>query len=202
MEPLAVAYRGVCHAGELEGKNVLIIGAGTIGLLALACCKRKGCRKIIVSDLSGGRLEVARQMGADAVINPGEEDFVKRLREETDGALADVSIEAVGIDATVAQAMSSLRLGGTAVWIGNNKPQISVHMQQIVTRELRIQGSFLYGYREFGEATAMLNEGKIKVESLISQMISLEEVPAYLDKLAHAPGDLIKVVVMGKENEG
>lgn len=85
MEPLAVAYRGVSHAGELEGKNVLLIGTGTIGLLALACVKMKNPAKILVSDLSGSRLELAKKMGADVLINPGKEDFKKKSWKKQTG---------------------------------------------------------------------------------------------------------------------
>ena len=74
-EPLAVAYRSVEHAGELEGKTVLIVGAGTIGLLALACVKMKKAGKILISDLSCHRLRVAGEMGADAVIDPKSQDL-------------------------------------------------------------------------------------------------------------------------------
>lgn len=198
MEPLAVAYRGVCHAGDIKGKTVVIIGAGTIGLLALACCKLKEAGRIIVSDLSDSRLKTAAQMGADTVINPKQVNFEDVVFEETNGKMADIAIEAVGTDATVGQALSSLKLGGTAVWIGNNKPQISVHMQMIVTRELKIYGSFLYGYQEFKEMVLALNEGRFQVEPLISKIIGLDEVPQYLDILAHTPGDLIKVIVSGR----
>lgn len=196
-EPLAVAYRGVNRIKDIKGKTVVIIGAGTIGLLTLACCRIKGAGKIIVSDLSDNRLETASQMGADVVINPKTEGFTEAIQKETNGKLADISIEAVGAEATVDQALSSLKLGGTAIWIGNNKPQISVCMQKVVTRELKIYGSFLYGYEEFKEVVSMLNEGKLQVKPLISKRISLCEVPEYLDKLVHTPGNLIKVVVAG-----
>ena len=195
-EPLAVAYRSVQHAGELEGKTVLIVGAGTIGLLALACVKRKKAGRIILSDLSSHRLTVAGEMGADAVINPGCEDFKARILEETGGKGVDAAIEAVGAGPTVQQAMTALRFGGRAVWIGNNRPTIEVNMQEIVTRELSVQGSFLYGYDEFKVVSGMVNRGEIHPEPLISKTISLKEAPAYFEKLAKAPGDMIKVVVV------
>ncbi len=172
MEPLAVSYRGVEHAGDLTGRTVLIVGAGTIGLLALACVKMKGAAKIILSDLSDYRLGIAREMGAD------------------------VAIEAVGAAPTVQQAMAALRFGGRAIWIGNNKPFVDVDMQEIVTRELSIQGSFLYGYEEFKTVVGLVNQGRIHVAPLISREVSMEETPAYFEKLAKDPGSLIKVVMV------
>ena len=196
MEPLAVAYRGVSHAGDLAGKTVLLVGTGTIGLLALACVKKEKPEKIIVSDLSDHRLELAKEMGADVVINPGKENFKERILEESSKMGVDVEIEAVGVEATVQQAMSALRFGGTAVWIGNNKPFISINMQEVVTRELSVHGSFLYGYEEFREVVQNINEGTIQVAPLISKTIQLDEAPKYFETLAHAPGNLIKVVVV------
>lgn len=198
VEPLAVAYRGVEHAGDLEGKNVLLVGTGTIGLLALACVKRKNPNKIFVSDLSDNRLQIAAQMGADILINPGKEDFKEKILKETNGEGVDVAIEAVGAAPTVQQAMSALSLGGTAIWIGNNKPMIEINMQEIVTRELSVHGSFLYGYEEFRKVIELMNKGEFHVTPLISKEISLEQTPEYFEKLAHSPGDLIKVVVTDK----
>src|SRR5690606_19075691 len=110
MEPLAVAYRGVNHAGDLRGKSVLIVGAGTIGLLALACTKMKDAGYIIVSDLSDYRLDVARKMGADKVINPSSQNFKEEILAATDGKGVDIAFEAVGASPTVQQAMSALKL--------------------------------------------------------------------------------------------
>lgn len=198
MEPLAVAYRGVGHAGDLTGKTVLLVGTGTIGLLALACIKMKNPAKILVSDLSDNRLEVAKAMGADVVINPAKENFKEVIASHTAGKGVDVAIEAVGAAPTVQQAMSSLAFGGKAIWIGNNKQMIEVNMQEIVTRELKVEGSFLYGYKEFGTVVELLNSGKLNVEPLISEEITLKQAPEYFEKLAKTPGNLIKVVVIDK----
>lgn len=195
MEPLAVAWRGISHYNSFEGKTVLLVGTGTIGLLAMACVRMKKAHKIIVSDLNDSRLEVAKRMGADVVINPSRENFEDCIKKETNGTGVDVSIEAVGIEATVAQALNALKLSGQAIWIGNNSPMINMNMQQVVTRELEIQGSFLYGLEEFKQVVSFINEKKIDVNALISKEISMEEVPLYFEKLAHSPGDLIKVVM-------
>lgn len=198
MEPLAVSYRGVNHAGDLTGKTVLLVGTGTIGLLALACVKMKNPSKILVSDLSDNRLEVAKEMGADIVINPGKENFKEAIASYTVGKGVDVAIEAVGATPTVQQTMSALAFGGTAIWIGNNRKMIEVNMQEVVTRELKVQGSFLYGYKEFETVVELLNNRKLNVAPLISEEITLKQAPEYFEKLVHAPGNLIKVVVIDK----
>jgi L-iditol 2-dehydrogenase len=196
MEPLAVAYRAVNHAGDLTGKNVLIVGSGTIGLLAMAIVRMRNPAKIFVSDLSDIRLGVARQMGADCAINPSTGDIADRVRNETGGVGVDVAFEAVGAAPTVQQAMACLRVGGTAVWIGNSAKMINLNMQEIVTRELRVVGTFLYSFKEFGEVAELLNGGKLNLEPMISLKAPMMEKGVELfAKLAKDPGALIKVVL-------
>lgn len=196
MEPLAVAYRGVGHLGDLTGKSVFLAGTGTIGLLAMVCAKIKGAGKIFVSDMDDDRLQVAKDLGADVIINPSREDPKAVVLAHTNDMGVDCGIEAVGIAPTVQQVMSVLRFGGNAVWIGNNRKMIEMNMQEVVTRELKISGTFLYGYKEFGEVVALLNEGKLDVRPLISKEIRLDEACTYFEKLKNHEDHLIKVVVV------
>lgn len=195
IEPLAVSYRGVNHAGDLTGKSVLIVGAGTIGLLALAIVKMRNPAQVFVSDLSDTRLEVARQMGADGVINPSRDALADVIQAQTKGKGVDVAFEAVGATPTVQQAMASLRVGGTAVWIGNSAKMVQVNMQEIVTRELQVFGTFLYTFDEFGAIVELLNSGKLDVKPMISLRIALDRGPELFAKLAKDPGPLIKVII-------
>jgi 2-desacetyl-2-hydroxyethyl bacteriochlorophyllide A dehydrogenase len=195
IEPMAVSYRGVNSAGDLTGKNVLVVGAGTIGLLAMAIVKMRNPAKIFITDLSDSRLSVAKEMGADFTINPSKVDVNEIIKAETDGLGVDVAIEAVGATPTVRQAMASLKFGGKAVWIGNSAKMISVNMQEIVTRELRVFGTFLYSYKEFGEVVDLLNSGKLNVEPIISLEAPMEKGIELFNKLAKDPGSLIKVIL-------
>ncbi len=196
MEPLAVSYRGVNHAGDLTGKNVLIVGAGTIGLLVMAVVRMRNPARIIVSDLNDTRLGVAKEMGADCTINPSRDNAKDFIFRETGGAGVDVAFEAVGATPTVQQAMAGLRIGGTAVWIGNSAKMINIDMQEIVTRELRVSGTFLYTFQEFGNVADLLNSGRLNVEPMISLRAPMMEKGVELfARLARDPGPLIKVIL-------
>lgn len=199
MEPLAVSYRAVCHAGNLKDKNVLVVGTGTIGLLAMACVKMQNPNKIFVSDLSDNRLEIAKQMGADIVINPLKDNLEDIIFANSDNKGVDVVIEAVGVSATVKQGIDVLAFGGTAVWIGISAKHIDLEMQQIVTRELNIKGTFLYGFEEFRTVVGFLNDGKLNIDPILSLEIALENLPEIMSQMAKDPGDLIKVTVVNKE---
>ena len=195
MEPLAVSYRAVKQAGNLKDKNVLVAGAGTIGLLALACVIAQGPASVTVTDLSGTRLNVAREMGATHVIDPANTDFAKQVEAITQGKGMDVAIEAVGASATVGQTIDALQVGGTAIWIGNNQPQVQVTMQKVVTRELRIYGSFLYSLVEFMTVMKLVNEHKLRVAPLINRVEPLENGAAVFEELSRNVGNTIKCVL-------
>lgn len=195
MEPLAVAYRGVNNAGNIEGKNVLIVGAGTIGMLVLAIVRMRSPGKVFISDLSDSRLSIAGKMGADFTINPSKDDIDDFIKAETNGAGADIAFEAVGASPTVQQAMASLKTGGSAIWIGNSAKMITINMQEIVTRELKVTGTYIYTFKEFGEVVDLLNKGRINVEPVISLTAPLEEGAELFGRLAKAPGPLIKVIL-------
>jgi 2-desacetyl-2-hydroxyethyl bacteriochlorophyllide A dehydrogenase len=195
IEALAVAYSGVKKAGNLEGKNVVIIGGGTIGQLVLMCAKVQRPKKIILSDLSDNRLSIANTLGADVTINPRGKDFSEEVYKAFDGEKADVSIEAVGIGATVSQALDSLKSQGTCVLIGNSAKVIEVNMQQIVTRELKIYGSYLYTHEEFGETIDFIHNNNLDLSTLISKEISLEDAPQMFEALTTQTDKYLKCII-------
>lgn len=195
IEALAVAYSGIKKAGNLEGKNVVIIGGGAIGQLVLMCAKVQNPKKIVLSDLSDFRLSTAKELGADATINPHGKDFEEEVLRAFDGEKADVAIEAVGIGPTVSQALSSLKSQGTCVWIGNSAQTIEVNMQEIVTGELKIIGSYLYTHEEFGEAIDFIHENQVDLSELISKELTLEEAPQMFEDLTTQTEKYLKCII-------
>ena len=194
-EAVAVAYRGVKTAGDLTGKQVLVIGAGTIGLLVLAIVKLRGAEQVFISDLSDERLEVAKSMGADVLLNPEKGDIKQTVLELTGGKGVDISLEAVGVTPSARQSIELLRTGGHAVWIGNSAKFVEIPMQDVVTREIRVDGTFIYTHEEFGEAVELLGSGALHVEPMISLVADMKQGPELFAKLADDPGNLIKVIL-------
>jgi threonine dehydrogenase-like Zn-dependent dehydrogenase len=196
VEPLAVAYRAVHRAAELiEGNTILIVGAGTIGLLLLALVKLQNPRTVVVSDLSETRLRLARQIGADAAVNPSHDDIMNVVGELSGGRGAGVSFEAVGVEATVEQALACLRPRGTCVWVGNSQKMIPVDMQRSVTRELSVLGSYIYSHIEFGEALQVLAQERIDVRPIISRRVTLDQGPEMFAALSDPSTELVKVIL-------
>lgn len=201
-EPYAVAYGAVKKAGSLQDKRILIIGAGTIGLCVLQLVLAQKPALVVVSDLSDARLRTAKELGADQVLNPGECDFLAEIAALTDGEMMDVSFEAVGAQPTANQSVSALTEMGTAIWIGNNAPTITINMQEIVTKAKRVLGTYTYTHAEFGELIGLLGSGVLKPEKLISKIVPLDQAAACFEALLHHPDDYIKIIVDPSAKEG
>jgi L-iditol 2-dehydrogenase len=199
VEPLSVAMHAVNLTPITLMDTVVILGAGTIGLLTLLSCRLKGTNKIIVSDLSPHRLEMAARLGADVVVNPARVDLAAIVREHSSPSGAPIVIEAVGITATARQSLELVRPGGHVTWIGNSQPMVEIGMQQVVTRELTVQGA--YGFtNEFGRAIEAIRTGRIDVSPLIEGTVPLEEGSQIVDDLAKGKMDAIKIVLKLEAN--
>jgi L-iditol 2-dehydrogenase len=194
VEPTAVAL----HAAEITPirimETVVIVGAGTIGLLTLLAAKLKGAGRVLMTDTFPHRLEMARRLGADQTVLVGEEDPVAAVRAATDGLGADVTFEAVGHAAAVQQALAMTRTGGQCTWIGNSAQMIELNMQEIVTRELTVRGT--YGFnKEFTRSIQAIASGRIDPMPLVERVAALEEGPEIVRGLAAGELDLIKVLL-------
>ena len=195
IEPLAVAYRGVKSAGDIKGKTVVIIGSGTIGLMALVLVLKEKPDKVIVADVIDKRLALAKELGADEIINSKKEDFYETVLKYTGYKKADVTYEAVGSEITAECSISALKPGGKAVWIGNNDPFIKVNMQNIVTNEIQITGSYMYSFNDFYNAARLVNGHKIDISPIISRICKMEKAASIFSDFSKGKMDSIKVIL-------
>jgi len=193
-EPLSIAMHALSRTPLELMDTVVVVGAGTIGLLAMLCARLGGAGTIVVTDMSAHRLEVARRMGADVIIDVEEEDPVAEVMAMTDQSGADVAIEAGGLSKSVQQAQAMVKVGGHVTWIGNSDRMIEVDMQEVVTREITIAGT--YGFAdEFERVIQSVGSGLLDVNPLIEQVSPLAEGPAVIRGLAKGELDLIKVIL-------
>ena len=138
---------------------------------------------------------MARALGADLAIYVGASDPAEAIREATNGRGADVVFEAVGSTATVAQSLAVVRTGGNLTWIGNAAPTVELPMQDMVTRELTLRGSYAFA-GEFDEAIDLLATGRLDVRPLIELTASLDDAPDIFRRLGDGTLDAIKVVLV------
>ena len=195
VEPYAVAYGAVKRAGDIAGKTVLVIGAGTIGLCVLQLIKQKKPGLVIVSDLSAARLKTAMKLGADKGINSQEEDFLEVVLSATNGDMIDLSIECVGVQSSANQSIRCLKPAGTSVWVGMSQKEMTINMQDIVCSARSILGSFNYTHEEFGQAAEIVASGRLNTSEMITKVVSLDEAVNVFPQIHDNPDDYKKVIV-------
>lgn len=193
-EPLSIAVHAVSMAHARPYDTAFIAGAGPIGLLTLSVLKQTGIRQIAISDLSNARLEVAHSLGAQITINPSQDNLRQAIDELTEARGVDLAFEAVGISATAQQTLQAVRNKGTVIWIGNNQRLIKIDMQAIVTREIRVLGSYGMSDEDFQRSLKMLADGQIDTGQLINRRVDLSAGPELFDNLLNSP-ETIKCLI-------
>ena len=193
LEAVSVALHGVSLAQISRGSTALVVGAGMIGLLTLQALHAAGCSTIYVADLDRTRLKLAQEAGAAAVLS-SEEDVAGQVMQLTDGVGVDVVIEAVGRNETVKASIDSVRKGGTVVLVGNISPEVTLPLQKVVTRQIRLQGSCASA-GEYPRAIELLASGAIQVKPFITAVAPLEEGPRWFERLYAREPNLMKVIL-------
>lgn len=194
LEPTSVTLHAMRVTELSGGETALVVGAGMIGLLTMQVARVAGCRRVFVADIDETRLQLARELGADATFNSKNMDVAAKMMELTGGRGVDVAFEAVGQSETVGIAIDSTRKGGTVTLIGNIAQEVKLPLQKVVTREIRLQGSCAIS-GEYPQAIELITAGKIQVQPLITAVAALEEGPRWFERLyAHEP-NLMKVIL-------
>jgi L-iditol 2-dehydrogenase len=177
-EPLACVLHGVEEAGVRLGDTVAIVGAGPIGLLHLLTVKKMGVEKAIMIDVVDERLEFAKKLGADEIINGRTESVIQRVRDLTGDYGTDVVIEAIGLPATWEQAMKLAKKGGTVLEFGGCPPgtEIKVEAERLHYGELMVLGTFHTTPLHFRKALNLIASRTIDVRPLITRRMRLEDI--------------------------
>ncbi len=194
LEPVSIGMHAANRAPISADDTVLIIGAGTIGLFVLQAVRLKGTRKIFVADINEFRLDVAKKLGANEVINPEKSDLKEIILEKTDNKGVNVSFEAVGYASTFHDAVSVTKMGGHLVAVGNLEKMAEFDLQQFIASELTFTGSYASS-GEFRDCIELVASSKINVEPLISDVLPLEDGPQAFERLLKAEENLLKIVL-------
>jgi L-iditol 2-dehydrogenase len=194
LEPASIGTHAANRAPISNKDTVVVIGAGTIGLFILQAARLRGAAKVIAVDINEFRLDLAKKLGADKLINPLKSNLSEAVLQETQGKGANVTLEAVGYAKTFADAVSITRMGGHVVAVGNLEKKAEFDLQQLIAKEHTFTGSYASS-GEFRDCIELVASGKIKVEPLISDVLPLEEGPDAFDRLLKAEENLVKIVL-------
>ncbi len=182
IEAVSVAMHAVNLTPVRLGDSAVVIGAGMIGVLAVECLRAAGCGRVIAIDPIEQRLAMARELGATETFTAPE------------SFNADICLECVGTKDSVRAAISSVRKGGAVTLVGNVAPTVELPLQEVVTRQIRLQGSCASS-GEYPAAIDLMARGVIKVDPLISAVAPLAEGAEWFGKLYRREGNLIKVIL-------
>jgi L-iditol 2-dehydrogenase len=194
VEPVSVAVHAAGRIPIRLNDSVVVVGTGMIGLLGVQVLRAAGCGRMIAVDVDPHRLELACRLGADEAISPRETDVVEEVLRRTGGRGVDLAFEAVGLPATVAAAIGSVRKGGCVALVGNLTPEVELPLQAVVTRELTLYGSCA-SRGEFPACLEMIARGTINVEALTSAVVPLAEAAEWFQRLRDGNDALMKVIV-------
>jgi L-iditol 2-dehydrogenase len=193
LEAVAVALHAVSLVPVSPDSTALVVGAGTIGLLLQQALRVAGCSRIFVADVDPTRLKLSRDLGATNTLSATSE-LTQQILELTNGIGVDIAVEAVGKTETIAAAIDGVRRGGSVVLVGNITPEITLPLQKVVARQIRLQGSCASA-GEYPRAIELLASGAIRVKPLITAIAPLDQGPRWFERLYSHEPNLMKVVL-------
>ncbi|SJN39990.1 Alcohol dehydrogenase [Microbacterium esteraromaticum] len=175
IEPLSTPVHAVRLAGDVSGSAVVIIGAGTIGLLVLAAVKHAGARAVVMTDMLEAKRDGAVRMGADAAVDAAAPDAVAQIRGLL-GESADVVFDCVAIQPTVDQAIALADKAGTVMIVGVPAKDVIVPLPLIQDHQMRIQGSATYLAEDYQTSIDIIRAGGVRADDMITRRLPLDDV--------------------------
>ncbi len=198
VEPACVAYHGAKRGHIEPGETVLVVGAGPIGLFCMQSCFALGAGKVFVADMDKNRLELAKKLGATGTIAVGDENLKEGLtRYLGSEKKVDVFYDCVGEKGIVFNNILEIARRGTRiVVIGVLQNAYNVPLlPDFVQHELSVSGTTMYVPQDYVEMIDLMGKKQIRTEGMVSQHISLEEIPQMLEDIVNRRVQTYKVIV-------
>ena len=192
VEPLAVGLHSVKMAGGLAQKNVLIIGAGPIGLSCAVWCKFFGARHVVISEMAPARIEMARKLGFNDFVDPGG-DVAGEFNAIT-GCAPDIQFECVGAVGIIQQCIERAPKGGVIMGIGVCDNPDTIVPLMAFAKELTLQWAVAYDKEDFEFTIDMMVAGRIDGSAMVTDVVGLDQLPDIFEQL-RTPTDQCKVII-------
>lgn len=193
VEPLAVAVHAVRRVGAGPGDDVLVLGGGPIGQSVVLALRMAGVTSVLVSEVSAHRRELVGRLGAQT-LDPAAGPVAEQTRERL-GRPAAIAVDAVGIDATLADALLATAQGGVIGLVGMGAQRLTLDAYRVSTEERTLVGCFTYSAKDFRTAAAWIAAGPPEAAELITREIRPDQADAAFDALAHGDDTPGKVLV-------
>ena len=196
IEPFCISYHGISRANIQPNDKVLVIGAGTIGVLAAVAAKAKGA-KVYISDVAENKMNYAIEtFGLDGgILNDSPENFIKRVEEITNGNYFDVTIEAVGLPSTFQACIDAAAFGARMVQIGVGKRTHEFDFTLLQKKELNVYGSRNALKKDFLELIDLVKSRKVDLEKIFTNTYNLDEADKAFQDFSKNAASMLKVVI-------
>ena len=190
IEPLSVGYSACRRAKISPGSKVLILGSGPIGISILEMAKAFGVSRIYITDINDSRLEVAKRHGAYKTINIKKQDIFKELRETK----VDSVIEASGAESSIVNSIKLVKRGGTIVWVGIGKDNISIPYSELNSKDLTVESIFRYK-NTYPPIISLIEEKRVSICDIVTHRFKLHEIDKVFE-IANDPNiDKMKIMI-------
>lgn len=196
IEPLACCIRGISRANVRQGDSVLILGAGSNGVMLAQLARRYGASRVFISDPIPERRNLAQKLGVDAAFNPQEGDLQEAVQAVNDGRKADVVLVTPSNPQVMQQGLELVERGGTILLFAPPPPEarLPIAPNALFFQEITLRTSYSAGPYETRQALDLFRMGAIDTETMITHILPLDEVGRAFDLVAH-PGQALKVVI-------
>ncbi|TKX19944.1 zinc-binding dehydrogenase-like protein 2 [Elsinoe australis] len=203
IEPLAVAWHAVKVAGvgRFEGRKVLIVGGGPIGIALVYVLRVFGCEMVVVSEPTELRRSQDEKV-ADVVLDPTKVKVAEECKRLTNGSGVDVAFDAAGVERGLQDGVDALKYGGTYVNIAGWETPFTIPWFPFMLKDMRVQGSMAYNDEDFAETVQAYIDGKFKgVESMVTSRISLKDTKEKgFEELINNKDYHIKIMISPHDN--
>lgn len=195
IEPVSVAVHALRRSGGVEGKKVVVLGAGTIGNLVAQSSQALGAAGVIITDVADYKLDKAQQCGLRNTMNTQKEDLGETILRLFGPDKADIILECVGVQATITQAINFSRKGSTIVVVGvfGKKPEVDLGLVQ--DRELSLVGTLMYQKQDYLQAIELVASAKLSLDHMITHRFSFENYLEAYTTIESSGGQYMKVMI-------
>lgn len=202
IEPLACCWRTIKRTNLQPGDTVVVMGAGFAGLVGVEVAKILGAGLVIVSDFVDFKLDKAKELGADVVINPGKEDVLEKIKEVNEGRKADIVLITPSSLPALKEGIRLAEKGGTITQFGPTGPDESFSMipHDFFFQELTYSPSYSSSPIETKTVATFIFQGKIKVLPLITHHFKLDQIMEALE-LKKKATDSLKIIIHPHDEE-
>lgn len=175
VEPSAVGAHSTARAGELKGKNVVVSGAGTIGNLVAQFALARGAKKVLITDVSDLRLDIARKCGIADTLNVTKTPLKEGVKQAFGEEGFQVGFEVAGVESSIRSMMECIEKGSTIVVVAVFEKDPALSMFYLGEHELTLVGTMMYRHEDYLTAVEMISKGEINLEPLISNRFKFEQ---------------------------